>query len=119
MQEKKESCGHTEAEHLECGCIGHAIGMQDDKEREFDEEKFEERYRINFGSAEGITDMKRFFVSTIRTLRTQDREATIEKLTHAYGKDSGPALVIVESLEGSVEQRPGLPEVVSLLHKPL
>lgn len=49
-----------------------------------------------------------------KVLSTREKEIA-EEVEKTYGKDGGPALVIIESHEGGVTQRPALNEVLQIL----
>lgn len=70
-------------------------------------ESFDIRYFANDIASWWLT---RLLQAELRWLTEQ-----IERLQEAYGEDGKPALVIIESLEGCVEQRPALQEVLAPL----
>lgn len=59
--------------------------------------------------------MKDFFAPELQRAREEAVEEATSHLEKTYGNDGSPALVIIENLEGSVEQRPALPEVLTAL----
>lgn len=68
---------------------------------------------VFLNSDEAVERIKSFIS---QELEAQRREIT-NRLNTSYGADGKPALVIIESLDGSVEQRPALEEVINLINK--
>lgn len=55
------------------------------------------------------------FQDLIEFGQSRMRQNVTELLQDAYGNDGQPALVLIESLEGSVEQRPALDTILKAI----
>ena len=64
-----------------------------------------------------LEKMERFdnIKTAINVGKKRERQRIIKKLKNTYGKDGQPALVIIDSDEGGITQRPGLNEVIKII----